>query len=53
MKNRRIRVAVFVIDVFSSQFDVRSKVIKQKFDREFFRLVTSTTEKNKTAIQVG
>ena len=40
-------MAVFVIDVSSSKFDVRSKVILHKFDGEFFRFVTSTTKKIK------
>ena len=48
--NAPILVAVFVVDVFSSK---RSKVIQQKIDGKFFRLVSSTTEKNQTANRVG
>ena len=50
LKYKPIRVAVFVVDVFPSK---RSKIIEQKFDGEFFRLVSSTREKNQTADRVG
>ena len=44
---------LFSSSTFFRQKGQRSKVIQQKFDGEFFRLVSSTTEKNQTANQVG
>ena len=38
---------------FFRQKGQRSKVIQQKIDGEFSRLVSSTTEKNQTANRVG
>ena len=43
---------LFSSSTFFRQKGQRSKVIHQKFDGEFFRLVSSTTEKNQTANRV-
>ena len=44
---------LFSSSTFFRQKGQRSKVIQQKFDGEFFRLVTSTAGKNQTANRVG
>ena len=43
---------LFLSSTFFRQKGQRSKVIHQKFDGEFFRLVSSTTETNQTANRV-
>ena len=51
LDNRLIRMAFFVIDVFSSKrSDVKGH--STKIDGEFFRLVLLKTEKNQTASRV-
>ena len=44
---------LFSSSTFFLQKGQRSKVIQQKIEGEFFRLVSSTTKKNQTANGVG